>query len=68
MCENRGEVCNYVADTDTFTTRVTGESFKFNHNLNFNDRCIICLLTCRQCQKQYTGETTDEAFFCFAFL
>ena len=58
--KNRCEVCDYVTDTDTFTSTVTGESFKINHQLNCDDRCIIYLLTCKQCQKQYTGETTDD--------
>ena len=53
-------VCKYVTDTDTFTSTVTGESFKINHQLKCDDRCIIYLLTCKQCQKQYTGETTDD--------
>ena len=45
----------YVTDTDTFTSIVTGESFKINHQLNCDDICIIYLLACKQCQKQYTG-------------
>ena len=49
-----------MADTDTFTSTVTGESFKINHELNCGDRCIIYLPTCKQCKKQYTGETTDD--------
>ena len=28
--------------------------------LNCDDRYIIYLLTCKQCQKKYTGETTDD--------
>ena len=28
------EVCDYVTDTDTFTSTVSGESFKINHQLN----------------------------------
>ena len=39
--KNRCEVCDYVTDTDTFTSTVTGESFKINHPLNCDDRCII---------------------------
>ena len=49
-----------MTDTDTFTSTLTGESFKINHQLNCDDRCIIYFLTCKQCQKQYTGETTDD--------
>ena len=51
--KNFCEVCDYVTDTDTFTSTVTGESFKINHQLNCDDRCIIYLLTCKQSQKQY---------------
>ena len=58
--KNRCEVCDYVTDTDTFTSTVTGESFKINHQLNCDDRCIIYLLTCKQCQKQYTGDTAGD--------
>ena len=50
--KNRCGVCDYVTDTDTFASTVTGESFKINHQLNCDDRCIIYLLTCKQCQKQ----------------
>ena len=57
---SRCEVFEYVTDTDTFTRTATGESFKINHQLNCDDRCIIYLLTCKQCQKQYTGETMDD--------
>ena len=32
--KNRCEVCDYVTDTDTFTSTVTGKSFKINHQLN----------------------------------
>ena len=49
-----------MPDTGTFSSTVTGESFKINHQLNRDDRFIIYLLTCEQCQKQYTGETTDD--------
>ena len=49
-----------MTDTDIYTSIVTGESCKINHQLNCDDRCIIYLLKCRQCQKQYTGETMDD--------
>ena len=39
--KNHCEVCDYMTDTDTFTSTVTGESFKINHQLNCDDRCII---------------------------
>ena len=56
----RCEVCDYVTDTETLTSTVTGEFFKINYQLNCDDRCIICVLTCKQCQKQYIGKTKDN--------
>ena len=44
----------------TFTSSVTGETFKINHKLNCDDKCTMYLLTCKCCGKQYVGETTDE--------
>ena len=58
-CKRRCEVYNNVADTSTFSSTVTGDTFKINHSLNCDDKCLIYLMTCKQCNKQYTGETTD---------
>ena len=38
---------------------MTGDTFKINHSLNCENKCLIYLATCKQCNKQYTGETTD---------
>ena len=57
--KQRCEVCNNVTDTSTFSSTVTGDTFKINHSLNCDDKCLIYLVTCKQCNKQYTGETTD---------
>ena len=38
---------------------MTGDTFKINHSLNCDDKCLIYLVICKQCNKQYTGETTD---------
>ena len=59
----RCEVCINVIETDTFTSTVTGESFKINHKFNCDDRCLIYLLTCNQCRKQYVGQTVDSFRF-----
>ena len=50
----------YGAGMLKWNSTVTGESFKINHQLNCDDRCIIYLLIYKQCQKQYTGESTDD--------
>ena len=56
----RCEVCKYITKTDTFTSSVTGETYKINHRLDCNDKCLVYLLTCNKCKKQYTGQTTDN--------
>ena len=60
--KRRCEVCTNVTETDTFSSTVTGETFHINHELNGDDRCLIYLLKCKVCKKQYVGETTDA--FC----
>ena len=54
------EVCKYITETDTFTSSVTGETYKINYRLDCNDKCLVYLLTCNKCKKQYTGQTTDN--------
>ena len=57
---SRCDVCLNIEETDTFTSTTTGESFKIIHQLNCDDNCLIYLLACKCCGKQYAGETTDE--------
>ena len=60
-CGNkRCEVCQYIIEADTFTSSVTGETFKINHRFDCNSKCLVYLLTCNECKKQYTGQTTDN--------
>ena len=56
---SRCEVCLNVNETSTFTSTVTGETYVINHKLNCNDKCLIYLLTCNCCKKQYVGQTVD---------
>ena len=58
--KKRCEVCDVISETDTFSSTVTGESFKINHKFNCNDKCLVYLATCKICNKQYTGQTTDS--------
>ena len=50
----------YITETNTFTSRVTGETYNIHHPLDCNDKCLVYLLTCNRCKKQYTGQTTDN--------
>ena len=56
-------ICVNVCETDTFSSTVTGETFKINHKRNCDDKCSIYLFTCQCCDKQYVGETTGEFRF-----
>ena len=60
---NRFHVCLNVSETETFTSTVTHTSYKINHSFDCNDKCLIYLLTCKTCLKQYRGSTTD----CFRY-
>ena len=60
-CGNkRCEVCVNVSETNTFISNVTGEAYEINHKLNRDDNCLIYLLSCKCCGKQYVGETIDN--------
>ena len=57
--KRRCEVCTNVTETDTFSSTVTSETLQINQELNCDDKCLIYLLECKVCNKQYVGETTD---------
>ena len=59
----RCEVCLNVNETSTFASTVTGETYIINHKFNCNDKCLVYLLTCNCCKKQYVGQTVDEFRF-----
>ena len=39
---------------------MTKSAYKINHNLDCNRKCLIYLLSCKRCGKQYTGKTVDK--------
>ena len=45
------KVCVNVCETDTFSSTVTGETFKINHKPKCDDKCLIYLFTCECCGK-----------------
>ena len=57
---SRCQVCNSIEEIKTFSSTVTGESYKINHHRSCNDKCLIYLLTCKVCDKQYTGKTVHK--------
>ena len=56
----RCEVCDNVTETPTFTSTVTQNTYKINHQFTCSKKCLVYLLTCNKCFKQYVGQTVDE--------
>ena len=52
--------CLNIEEIYTFTRTTSNQSFKINHKLNRDGNCLIYILTCKSCGKQYAEETTDE--------
>ena len=46
----RCRVCNNIEQTETFSSTITGETYKTNHHLCCNDKCLIYVLTCNVCE------------------
>ena len=56
--KKRCEICMNVSGTNTFTSTVTGKTYKIYHKLTWDDNCLIYLLSCKCCGKHYVEETT----------
>ena len=56
----RCPTCYNTEECDTFTSHITKETFKINHNFNCNIKCLIYLFACKVCGKQYVESTTDK--------
>ena len=55
---SRCQICAYVNETDSFNSTVTGKT-TLNIDLTACLKCLIYLLTCIKCKKQYVGQTVD---------
>ena len=59
MYQKRCKVCENVNITDSFTPSVTQNTYKINHKLNCDNKCLMYLSACKKSWKQYAGETTN---------
>lgn len=46
--KRRYEVCNNVTGATIFSSAVSGDIFKINHSLNYDVKCFMYLMTCKQ--------------------
>ena len=56
----RCQVCNNITEADSLTCSNDQTKFKINHRFDCNEMCLIYLITCNRCLKQYLGQTVDE--------
>ena len=55
----RCKVCLNVQETSCFSSSVTNETYKINHQFECKMKCLVYLLTFKKCLKQYVGQTID---------
>ena len=55
--EKRSQTCRNLSEMDTFSSTTTGGAYKMNQQFNCNSKCLVYLLTCMVCLKQYVGQT-----------
>ena len=48
------------ASNSYFSSFATKSAYKVNHNFNCNSKCLIYLLSCKTCGKQYTSKIVDK--------
>ena len=56
-------ITDNVTETTTFKSSVTSNEYKINHSFNCNEKCLLYLLTCKTCKKQYVDKTCDSFRF-----
>ena len=49
--------CTQVQSTSTFRSTITHKTFKINNKLNCKSKCLIHLMECVLCNKQYTSKS-----------
>ena len=54
------EICNILKPGKGFKSKVTGEIYKMNFHFDCNSLCVVYLITCKVCKKQYTGSTITK--------
>ena len=52
---NLCQICNMISWDDEFTDRDRSKTYKNNFDFDCDSQCVIYLITCKVCQKQYVG-------------
>ena len=57
---SRCRVCDFRVDGIDFRSRVTGDKFVINFNVDCNSDQVVYLLSCARCEMQYVGSTITK--------
>ena len=57
---NHYQVCKNVVETDIFQSFADKKVYTINHRFTCSDKCLVYLLSCKVCGRQYAGQTVDE--------
>ena len=60
----RCEICFKCSGNHMFSSSVTNETYKINHQIEYNEKYLVYLLIYKQCLKQYVGQTIDTFGHC----
>ena len=55
----RCEVCLNVQETSCFSSSVTNETYKINHQFECKEKYLVDLLTFKKCLKKYLGQAIN---------
>jgi len=53
--DKRCRVCDFLVQCMDFKSRVTGNNFVINFNVECNSDHVVYLLSCAKCEMQYVG-------------
>ena len=59
------EISNMLKPGKQFKSTLTGKIYKTNFHFDCNSLCVVYLIICRVCKKQYTGSTVTKFRACF---
>ena len=62
LCKCNGkhcEVCKNVLETDTFICSNDQTTYKINHKFDCIEKCLVYLIMCNKCLKQYVVQTVN---------
>ena len=65
-CTAKCDLCrNYLKESNCFTSTSTKRTYPIIQTLNCKSKNVIYLVTCKKCNVQYVGSTSNKFIICF---